>query len=76
MSNEESTGLGALQEEVTTFHQQGREVGKFWYDEEKAQFTFEGNVKDSAEIFMLEILRQLNELLSRCVIDSDHGQDD
>ena len=56
-----STGIGALQEEITTFVQQGREVGKFWYDEEKGQFMFKGDVKESAEIFMLEILRQLNE---------------
>ena len=63
MSNEKSTGLGALQEEITTFVQQGREVGKFWYDEDKKMFMFEGNVKESAEIFMLAILQELNDSL-------------
>ena len=60
MSNDIDTGV-SHEPDTTTFVQQGRVVGKFWYDEEQKIFRFKGDVEGSAQIFMQLILRLLNE---------------
>lgn len=45
------------EEETLFFYQEGKEVGRFWFDEGK--FMFEGNADKSAEIF-LEALKRLS----------------
>jgi len=43
-----------------TIIEEGKQVGKFWFDEEIKRFKFEGDLEQSAQIFAQHILTVLN----------------
>lgn len=58
---EPDTGIGIPKEHIHTFIEEGKEVGRFFFDEEIKRFKFEGDMEASAQIFMEHVLRTLNQ---------------
>ncbi len=55
-----STGIVGDEPNYTLI-EEGKQVGKFWFDEETKRFKFEGDMEASAQIFMEHVLRTLNQ---------------
>ncbi len=55
------TGIGTPTESNYTIVEDGKQVGKFWFDEEERRFKFEGDMEASAQIFAQHILKVLNQ---------------
>jgi len=54
------TGV-AISEPNYTIIEEGKQVGKFWFDERIKRFKFEGDMEASAQIFMEHVLITLNQ---------------
>jgi len=57
---EPDTGI-VCDEPNYTLIEEGKQVGKFWFDERIKRFKFEGDMEASAQIFMELVLRTLNQ---------------
>ena len=54
-----NTGI-AMTEQSYTLVEEGKQVGKWWFDEEEKRFKFEGDLELSAQIFAAHILEEMN----------------
>lgn len=57
-----SANMGvSISEPNYTICEEGKEVGRFWFDEETGRFKFEGDMEASAQVFAAHILKVMNQ---------------
>ena len=56
----DATGIACAREISYTLVEEGKQVGKFWFDEKEKRFKFEGDLEASAQILAAHILKELN----------------
>lgn len=54
-----NTGV-SIAEPNYTIIEEGKEVGRFWFDKETGRFKFDGDMETSAQIFAAHIIKVLN----------------